>query len=57
MKIARVRSHVVMQTADEPLADAKPMQGHREMVVCKITTADGIEGIGVTFFGGALTNA
>ncbi len=57
MKIARVRSHVVVQTADEPLADAKPMQGHREMVVCKITTADGIEGIGVTFFGGALTKA
>ncbi|HEX4894507.1 MAG TPA: mandelate racemase/muconate lactonizing enzyme family protein [Hyphomicrobiaceae bacterium] len=57
MKIARVRSHVLNLQADEPLADAKPMMGHREMVLCKITTADGIEGIGVTFFGGALTRS
>lgn len=57
MKITRVRSHVVTLKADEPLADAKPMMGLREMVLCKITTADGVEGIGVTFFGGALTKA
>jgi L-talarate/galactarate dehydratase len=57
MKIARVRSHALNLKADEPLADAKPMQGYREMVLCKVTTADGIEGIGVTFFGAALTKA
>ena len=57
MKIARVRSYAYDLKADEPLADAKPMQGVREMVLCKVATADGIEGIGVTFFGGALTNA
>ena len=57
MKITRVRSHVVDLKADEPLADAKPMMGIREMVLCKVTTDDGAEGIGVTFFGGKLTNA
>jgi L-alanine-DL-glutamate epimerase-like enolase superfamily enzyme len=57
MKIARVRSYAFDLKADEPLADARPMQGLREMVLCKVATADGIEGIGVSFFGGALTKA
>ena len=57
MKIARVTSYAYNLKADEPLANAKPMMGVREMVLCKVMTADGIEGIGVTFFGGVLTNA
>ena len=57
MKIARVRSYAYDLKADEPLAGARPMMGVREMVLCKVVTADGVEGIGVAFFGGALTNA
>lgn len=58
MKIARVRSHVACLPADEPLADGAGTPGAtRDFVVVKITTTDGIDGIGVTFFGSALTAA
>ena len=44
--------------ADEPLADGPAVPGAtREFVAVTITTQDGLEGIGVTFFGGALTRA
>jgi len=56
MKIERVRSLVVKLPQEEPLAGGKTTPGAtRDFVVVKITTADGIEGIGLTFFGGALT--
>ena len=58
MKIDRVRSQIVRLPADEPLADNKtPPGATRDIVVVKITTKDGIDGIGVTFFGAALTGA
>jgi L-alanine-DL-glutamate epimerase-like enolase superfamily enzyme len=58
MKIQRVRSDIVRLPADEPLADGPATPGvTRDIVVVKVTTADGIEGVGLTFFGGALTNA
>ena len=58
MKIDRVRSQIVRLPADEPLADNKtPPGATRDIVVVKITTRDGIDGIGVTFFGAALTGA
>jgi L-alanine-DL-glutamate epimerase-like enolase superfamily enzyme len=58
MKIERVRSQIVRLPADEPLADGKPFPGAtRDIVVVKITTRDGIDGLGVTFFGAALTGA
>ena len=58
MKIERVRSQIVRLPADEPLADGKGTPGAtREIVVVKITTKDGIDGLGVTFFGAALTGA
>ncbi len=56
MKIQRIRSDVVRLPADEPLADGPKSAGTRDIVVVKIATADGIEGVGVTFFGGAMTN-
>jgi L-alanine-DL-glutamate epimerase-like enolase superfamily enzyme len=58
MKIERVRSQIVRLPADEPLADNKTIPGAtRDLVLVKVTTKDGIDGLGVTFFGGALTGA
>src|SRR6185436_14284943 len=58
MKIERVRSQIVRLPADEPLADGRSAPGAtRDIVVVKVTTRDGIEGLGVTFFGGAMTGA
>ena len=58
MKIIQVRSQIVALPADEPLADGKGSpESAREYVVVEIATSDGIEGIGVTGFGGALTAA
>lgn len=56
MKIQRVRSEIVTLPADEPLADGPMSPGNRQIVVVKIWTTDGIEGVGVTFFGAAMTN-
>jgi len=56
MKITAVKSHVVKLPPEEPLADGPGF--HRpffEFVTLRIQTDAGIEGIGVTFFGGALT--
>jgi L-alanine-DL-glutamate epimerase-like enolase superfamily enzyme len=58
MQIDRVRAHVVQLPADEPLADAGVVRGAtRELIVVKIRSKDGLDGIGVTFFGGAMTGA
>jgi L-talarate/galactarate dehydratase len=56
MKITHIQSQVVRLPADEPLAGGPPFGGpHREFVTLRIETDAGIEGIGVTFFGAALT--
>ena len=48
MKIARIRSDVVRVPDVEPLANGQTTPGAtRDIVVTKITTADGIEGLGV----------
>ena len=58
MKIDSVRSQILSLPADEPLADNAVAPGAtREIVAVKITTTDGLEGVGVTFFGGAMTGA
>ena len=58
MQIARIRAHIVQLPADEPLADGALVAGAtRDLVVVKIRSKDAIEGIGVTFFGGAMTGA
>jgi L-alanine-DL-glutamate epimerase-like enolase superfamily enzyme len=58
MKIERVWSQIVRLPADEPLADGRSVPGAtRDIVVVKVATKDGIEGLGVTFFGAGLTGA
>jgi L-alanine-DL-glutamate epimerase-like enolase superfamily enzyme len=56
MKITRLKTAIVTLPADEPLADApENPQGKRSFVTLSIETDQGLEGVGVTFFGGALT--
>ena len=58
MKIDRVAAQIVRLPADEPLADGKTVPGAtRDIVVVKVVTKDGIEGVGGTFFGAATTGA
>jgi L-alanine-DL-glutamate epimerase-like enolase superfamily enzyme len=56
MKISTFRSQILHIPEDEPLAapEAKA-EGARPIVILTLGTDDGIEGIGVTFYGGALT--
>jgi L-alanine-DL-glutamate epimerase-like enolase superfamily enzyme len=56
MKITALETGLVVLPADEPLADAPDNPGgHRPIVTLTLRTDDGIEGIGVAYFGGALT--
>ncbi|MBS0242505.1 MAG: mandelate racemase/muconate lactonizing enzyme family protein [Proteobacteria bacterium] len=58
MKITHVHSQIVELPADEPLADGPQVKGAtRPFVVVKVATAGGIEGLGVAFFGAAMTRA
>src|SRR5215813_8520171 len=58
MKINGIRSQIVALPADEPLADAaENPSGTRPIVTLELETDDGIAGVGVTYFGGALTGA
>ncbi|MEZ5816390.1 MAG: mandelate racemase/muconate lactonizing enzyme family protein [Hyphomicrobiaceae bacterium] len=55
MKITHVLSQIVELPADEPLADGPQVPGAtRPFVLVRIATADGTDGIGVTFFGAAM---
>ena len=56
MKISRIESHVVHLPADEPLANGPAFGGpFREFVTVQIDTDAGLHGVGITFFGAALT--
>ncbi len=56
MKISRTQTLTVELPADEPLAGAaENPQGKRPIVTLKVSTDAGIEGLGVAYFGGALT--
>src|SRR4051812_4375226 len=58
MKITRVKADIANLPADEPLADAPGEPNTtRPIVVLDMATDDGIEGLGVTFFGGPMTGA
>ncbi|MCI3951339.1 MAG: Mandelate racemase [Burkholderiales bacterium] len=58
MKISRIDSRVVRLPADEPLAGGPAVSGAtRDFVALRTATDEGLEGLGVTFFGGALTGA
>jgi L-alanine-DL-glutamate epimerase-like enolase superfamily enzyme len=56
MKISAIRSSIVALPADEPLADAaENPNATRPIVTLQIETEEGVVGVGVTYFGGALT--
>ncbi len=56
MKITRIQSQIVRLPSEEPLAGGPAFGGpFREFVTLQVETDAGIEGIGVTFFGAALT--
>jgi L-alanine-DL-glutamate epimerase-like enolase superfamily enzyme len=56
MKISAIRSHLVALPAAEPLAGAaENPSGTRPIVTLEVDTDDGVTGIGVTYFGGALS--
>jgi L-talarate/galactarate dehydratase len=56
MKIKNIHSQIVRLPAEEPLAGGPGFyRQFLEFVTLRIATDEGIEGIGVTFFGWALT--
>jgi len=58
MKITRIRTSIVDLPADEPLADSPENPDARRPVVTLVVETDaGIEGIGLTYFGAAITGA
>lgn len=58
MKISRFTSHIIKAPADNPLVVGLPERGDtREFVTLELQTDEGLVGVGVTFFGGALTGA
>src|SRR5436305_9215895 len=58
MKITGTRTQIVELPADEPLANAPDNpNGKRPIVTLRVETDAGVEGIGVAYFGGALTHA
>ncbi|HSN39231.1 MAG TPA: mandelate racemase/muconate lactonizing enzyme family protein [Burkholderiales bacterium] len=58
MKITHVQSQIVRLPANEPLAGGPATPGAtRDFVIFTLGTDQGIEGLGIAFFGGALTGA
>jgi L-alanine-DL-glutamate epimerase-like enolase superfamily enzyme len=56
MKITGTKTQIVELPADEPLAGAaENPEGKRPIVTARVATDGGVEGIGVAYFGGALT--
>jgi L-alanine-DL-glutamate epimerase-like enolase superfamily enzyme len=55
MKIQNVKINLVRLPLEEPLVGAPPMPGMlREFLTVQVQTGDGIEGIGITTFGGRI---
>ena len=58
MKVTQVTTRILRTPADNPLVVGLPPGNEtREFVTVEIGTDEGIEGIGLTFFGGPLTGA
>src|SRR6202020_3256172 len=58
MKITRTESSILRIPEDDPLADMPEEAGRlRPIVILRIQTDAGIEGIGLTFYGGAMTGS
>src|ERR1700739_4903223 len=56
MKISRIRSQILVMPQEDPLANTpEDPNAARPMGLVRLDTDDGIEGIGVTFYGGAIT--
>src|SRR6516162_8302656 len=56
MKISRVQTDILRIPEDDPLADMPEEAGRlRPIVILRMQTDAGIEGIGLTFYGGAMT--
>ena len=52
MKLTRSTTRVLITPADNPLVVGVPQPGTREFVTLELDTDEGIQGIGITFFGG-----
>jgi L-alanine-DL-glutamate epimerase-like enolase superfamily enzyme len=58
MKVTQIKTRVLQTPADNPLVvGLPPTTETREFVTLELGTDEGIEGIGLTFFGGPLTKA
>ena len=57
MKVTRWKTRVLRTPAENPLVVGVPQPGTREFVLLELDTDEGIQGIGLTFFGGPLTPA
>ncbi|MGH8699625.1 MAG: mandelate racemase/muconate lactonizing enzyme family protein [Burkholderiales bacterium] len=58
MKITKIQTQIIRVPVDEPLAGGPAQPGTtRDFVTLRVGTDAGIEGIGYTFFGAALTGA
>src|SRR5438132_13125461 len=56
MKISRIRSQILVLPQEDPLANTpEDTSAARPIVILRLDTEDGTEGIGVTFYGGAMT--
>ena len=57
MKITSATTRVLQTPADNPLVVGLDQPGVREFVTLELNTDEGIQGVGVTFFGGPLYNS
>ncbi len=57
MKITHASTTLVSLPQDEPLADGPTTPGSKNFIALKLGTDQGVEGLGFTFFGGALDKA
>src|SRR3984893_15128442 len=56
MKISRIRSQILVLPQEDPLASTpEDPNAARPIVIVRLDTDNGIEGIGVTFYRGAMT--
>ena len=56
MKISRIRSQILVLPQEDPLANTpEDPSAARPIVIVRLDTDEAIEGIGVTFYGGAIT--
>ena len=58
MKISHIRSQILVLPESDPLANSpENPNAARPIVILRVGTDDGIEGIAVTFYGGAMTRS